>query len=86
MLLGKVFTHHPDIKRWRAPLSHFFGIGQNRAVFFQRIHRRCPDIRSVNISTLPGSNNGGRLQVKDLHLIRLDTPVLECRQQAVVGG
>ena len=86
MFLGEVFAHDPHVERRRAPLAHLFGVGQHGAIFFQLVHGWGPDIGSVNIPTLPGRDYRGWLEIKNLNLPRLDAPVFERRQQAVVGG
>ncbi len=84
MFLGKVLTYDPDIKGWRAPLPHFFGVGQHGALLFQLVNGGRPDVCSVDVATLPGGNNRRRLQVNDLHLARLNAPVFQRGQQAVM--
>src|SRR5690606_30132127 len=47
---------------------------------------RIPDVGGVDVATLPGGDDRRRRQVEDLHLARVDVPVLERGQQAVVAG
>ena len=86
MRFREIFAHHPDVERRRSPLPNLGRIGQHLAVFLQLVDGGRPDVGTVDISALPGGDNRGRLQVHQLHLGRLDAPVLQRRQQAVVGG
>ncbi|MNF83432.1 hypothetical protein D3C84_657570 [compost metagenome] len=86
MGLGKVLAHHPHIQGRGAPAADLGRIGQHRAFLGQLVEGRGPDIGAVDVAALPGGDDGRRLQVHYLQLGGIDAPVLERRQQAVVGG
>ena len=86
MLLGEVLARHPHLEGRRTPLADFGGVGEDLAAFLDLAQRRRPDEGPVDVAATPGGGDLGRVEVDDLHLGRIDLPVLEGAEQAVVGG
>ncbi len=86
MGLGERLAYHPDIQGGGAPLAHLGRVGQYLAALGQLVEGRCPDIGTIDVTPLPGGDDGRRLKVDDLQAGRIHTPVPQRGQQAVVGG
>ncbi|KPX26889.1 Uncharacterized protein ALO72_04988 [Pseudomonas syringae pv. delphinii] len=83
---GEVLAHDPGVERRCANLGQFAGSDQHLAGFLGDTQRRVPDVGRVDVTAFPRGGNGRRREVQNRDPGRVDVPVLECREQAVVAG
>ena len=86
MRLRVIATDDPGIEGRCAPGRHFGGGGEHPGGWPDLAECGVPDVGGVDVATRPGGGDFGRAQVQHADRFRIDTPVLERRQQAVVGG
>ncbi len=86
MLLGEVLAHDPGIEGWCAELGQFRGGDQHLAVFLGHAQGRVPDVRGIDVAALPGGDDGRWRQVEHGDFRRVDVPMLQRGEQAVVPG
>ncbi|MCY1443201.1 hypothetical protein D9M71_596030 [compost metagenome] len=86
MFFGVILACHPDFEGRRTPLADLRGIGQGPAGLANFPQGWRPDERAVDVSTLPGGGNFCRLKVHHFDFRRVQPPVLQRAQQAVMRG
>ncbi|MNX04273.1 hypothetical protein D3C86_338570 [compost metagenome] len=86
VLLGEVFAHDPRIERRRAKLGQFAGGDQHFAVFLGDTECRIPHVGGVDVTAFPRGNDRWRGEVEHGDFRRINVPVLQRREQAVVTG
>ncbi|MNL05601.1 hypothetical protein D3C87_1262090 [compost metagenome] len=86
VLLGEILAHDPGIEGRCAELGQLAGGDQHFAVFLGDTEGRIPNVRGVDVTAFPGGNDRGWSQVENGDFRRIDVPVLQRGEQAVVAG
>ncbi|MOA04472.1 hypothetical protein D3C78_1240290 [compost metagenome] len=86
VLLGEILAHDPGVEGRCAELGQLAGGDQYLAIFLGDPEGRIPYVRGVDVTALPGGNDRGWSQVENGDFRRVDVPVLQRGEQAVVAG